>query len=198
VHLRLTAPSQPARNVTASWIASTLSVSWQAPVSTALHGVLVGYSVQYKLLASGQTVSVCSDTQVSFLTEPLVGAGILNHSLADAQTTEHYVIRVAAVTSAGTGPYSACVDVPAVTTQDTLTAALAVGVAVSVSVLVVAVILAAVWVVRARRHKRVAVDHSTIDLASAVGMCVSCAVLTDHTNCTATACRRDEGLRDRP
>lgn len=180
-------------------MASTLSVSWEAPVSAALGGVLVGYSVQYKLLAAGQSVSVCSDAQVSFLTEPLVGPSTLNYTLADAQTTEHYVIRVAAVTSAGTGPYSACVDVPAVATQDTAAAdasssspALAVGVAVGVSVLVVAVILAAVWAVRTRRHKRVAVDHTAIDLASAVGMlCDSCRLcsLTPNLTCTCLQTR---------
>ena len=88
------APSAPPTSVSVSEVnSSSITVQWGPVVCIHRNGNVTGYSVQY----GSETVSVSGD----FSGGMYVISGLM------PSTT--YSIKVAAVTSAGTGPYSATV-----------------------------------------------------------------------------------------
>ena len=96
-HLAHTAPSAPPTSVSVSEVtSSSITVQW-GPVDCIHHnGDITGYSVQYREVGSGivQTISVS------------VVSGDRATEIPNLHPSTIYTIEVAAVNSAGTGPYS--------------------------------------------------------------------------------------------
>ena len=98
-HLAHTAPSAPPTSVSVSEVtSSSITVQWGPVDCIHRNGDITGYSVQYREVGSGivQTISV-SVVSGDSATEIII-------SNLDPSTI--YTIEVAAVNSAGTGPYS--------------------------------------------------------------------------------------------
>ena len=93
------APSAPPTSVSASALNSTaITVQW-GPVDCAdRNGDITGYSVQYGEMGSGSTQTM-----------PVSGGSSTEATIPNLMQSTTYSIRVAAVNSAGTEPYSTTV-----------------------------------------------------------------------------------------
>ena len=94
------APSAPPTSVSVSEVtSSSINVQWGPVDCIHRNGDITGYSVQYWEVGSGstQTMSVS-------------GGSTTEATISGLMSSTAYSIQVAAVTSAGTGPYSAAVN----------------------------------------------------------------------------------------
>ena len=95
------APTAPPMSVTTpSSSSSTLTVQWGSVPCIHQNGVITGYSVQYGVEGSGDTMTMSVD-----------GADTTQTTIGDLMSSTTYSIQVAAVNSEGTGVYSS--DPPA-------------------------------------------------------------------------------------
>ena len=90
------APTAPPMSVTTpSSSSSTITVQWGSVPCIHQNGVITGYSVQYEVMGSGNT-----------MTMPVGGADTTQTTIGDLMSSTTYSIQVAAVNSEGTGVYS--------------------------------------------------------------------------------------------
>ena len=90
------APSAPPSSVSATGQSSTsITVQWGSVPCIHQNGVITGYSVQYRVMGSGDT-----------MTMPVGGADTTQTTIGDLMSSTTYSIQVAAVNSEGTGVYS--------------------------------------------------------------------------------------------
>ena len=91
------APSAPPSSVGATVQSSTsITVQWGEVPCIHQNGVITGYSVQYRVVGSGDTPQ----------TMPVDGADTTQTTIGDLMSSTTYSIQVAAVNSEGTGVYS--------------------------------------------------------------------------------------------
>ena len=74
---------------------STITVQWGEVPCIHQNGDITGYSVQYEVMGSGNT-----------MTMPVDGAATTQTTIGDLMSSTTYSIQVAAVNSEGTGVYS--------------------------------------------------------------------------------------------
>ena len=74
---------------------STITVQWGEVPCIHQNGVITGYSVQYGVMGSGNTMAMVVD-----------GAATTQTTIGDLMSSTDYSIQVAAVNSEGTGVYS--------------------------------------------------------------------------------------------
>ena len=90
------APTAPPMSVTTpSSSSSTITVQWGEVPCIHQNGVITGYSVQYGVMGSGNT-----------MTMPVDGAATTEATIDNLVSSTTYSIQVAAVNSEGTGVYS--------------------------------------------------------------------------------------------
>ena len=90
------APTAPPMSVTTSTSSfSTITVQWGEVPCIDQNGVITGYSVQYGVEGSGDTMTMSVD-----------GADTTQTTIGDLMSSTTYSIQVAAVNSEGTGVYS--------------------------------------------------------------------------------------------
>ena len=99
------APSAPPTSVSVSEVtSSSITVQWGPVDCTDRNGDITGYSVQYGEVGSGSTQTM-----------PVSGGSATEATISGLMPSTTYFIQVAAVNSAGTGPYS---DPPVSTDTD--------------------------------------------------------------------------------
>ena len=88
-------PSGSPTAVSTTSTSTTFTVHWEPADCIDRNGVITGYSVQYEVMESGtnETLSVTDGSTLQLLIE-------------DLSSSTNYSVAVAAVNSAGTGPYS--------------------------------------------------------------------------------------------
>ena len=90
------APSAPPTSVSSATLNSTaITVQWGPVDCIHRNGDITGYSVQYGEVGSGSTQTM-----------PVSGGSATEATISGLMPSTTYSIQVAAVTSAGTGPYS--------------------------------------------------------------------------------------------
>ena len=95
------APSAPPASVSVSEVtSSSITVQWGPVVCIHRNGDITGYSVQYGEVGSGSTQIM-----------PVSGGSSTETTISGLMLSTTYSIQVAAVNSAGTGPYSDAVKV---------------------------------------------------------------------------------------
>ena len=92
----LSAPSASPVSVSASEVTfSSITVQWRPVDCIHRNGVIIGYTVRYKVLVSGSTQNVF-----------ISGGSITGTTISNLTPSTTYNVRVAAVTDAGTGVFS--------------------------------------------------------------------------------------------
>ena len=93
------APSAPPASVSVSEVtSSSITVQWEPVDCADRNGDITGYSVQYWEVGSGSTQTM-----------PVSGGSATETVISGLMLSTAYSIQVAAVNSAGTGPYSAVI-----------------------------------------------------------------------------------------
>ena len=96
LNVSLPAPSAAPTSVSVSAVtSSSITVQWGSVDCIHRNGDITGYSVQYGVVGSGSTQT----TSVS-------GSSVTEATISSLMSSITYSIQVAAVNSAGTGPYS--------------------------------------------------------------------------------------------
>ena len=90
-----TAPSAAPSSVALTDVMSTITVQWGEVPCIHQNGVITGYSVQYGVVGSGNTMTMAVD-----------GAATTQTTIGSLMSSTTYSIQVAAVNSEGTGVYS--------------------------------------------------------------------------------------------
>ena len=106
-------PTQPPQNVNATHHNTTVMMSWTPPPLHDQLGNVTRYSVRYLLSAdTGTTIRICAHNQ-TYPDIRNVDASTL-HALIRVPATSGLWFAVAAVNSAGAGPYSPCLFIAGV------------------------------------------------------------------------------------
>ena len=91
--LILTVPSSPIQNLTATDISTdTVTLVWRAPAPEGRNGIIIGYRINVTVTTTGFTFVLFSTME--------------NISATSLRPYTSYIIRVAAMTVVGAGPYS--------------------------------------------------------------------------------------------
>ena len=93
-----TAPSSPAQNSSVdSTTATSISLSWEAPADDQINGIIVRYVIRVVLVDTGMTY--------------YYNSSVLTATITSLKPYTTYECSIAAVTSAGRGPFSSAITV---------------------------------------------------------------------------------------